>query len=722
MNRIIRLALCVLTLVFLFAFAGVQAAQADGLEVHFINVGRNDAILIRCGGESAFIDSGTYGWGEYSTGYLRSQGVQSLKYYIGTHAHLDHVGGAPVILANFNVGTVIQPHSNVRKAIEASVETAAERQAVANANYQNLTVGQQIQVGSATITCLGPLSVLRASIDSADENDNSLVLMLSYGSNRFLLSADATSTSMKAIEAAGPGSLRADVYKNAHHNGATKESLIAAIRPKWTVFSTAAKYMPAKDYLEMLSRYGSQSLITTDSHSGHIIMTSDGSNISVRTQHSASSISLNKSSMALYIGKSETLKATVKPSGRYKTVTYVSDNPAVATVSASGKVTGVSQGTTTIRAIEPTGPVALCQVTVWPQTLTLKKSEITLETGKSTTVSWSVQPSGGKKPVITWASADETVARVDQKGKITGVYPGTTTVTATLPNGQVSSVSVTVSPVKVSSIKLSPSKLTLSLGESGLMKAKISPSNATWKEVAWSIQDESIATVSQDGTVTAVSPGTTTLVAFTQDGKTKTAKITVKPLYVKKILISDEPAGLVAGVSGRNQAQLSYAVQPANASIQQVKWSSSDSKVLSVDERGVVTAHKAGKATITCKATDGSGKYAKVKITVAANELSRKVYPVNGQLVIAPKKMRYTGGQLEITMAFVNRTGAKVSVPGQGVLTVVLPDGTQVPALQVGGKQSALKNGSTKTVKFNVPLSDARLYGLDLSRCSAVIQ
>ena len=98
------------------------------------------------------------------------------------------------------------------------------------------------------------------------------------------------------------------------------------------------------------------------------------------------------------------------------------------------------------------------------------------------------------------------------------------------------------------------------------------------------------------------------------------------------------------------------------------------------------------------------------------------MYPVNGQLVIAPQKMRYTGGKLEITMAFVNRTGAKVFVPGQGVLTVVLPDGTQVPALQVGGKQSALKNGSTKTVKFNVPLSDARLYGLDLSRCSAVIQ
>ena len=99
-RRIKRYLLCLLALVgLLCAFSG--AAQADGLEVHFLNIGRNDGILIRSGGESAFIDAGVYERGEQAARYMQGIGMTELTYYIGTHAHADHVGGAPVMIEAF---------------------------------------------------------------------------------------------------------------------------------------------------------------------------------------------------------------------------------------------------------------------------------------------------------------------------------------------------------------------------------------------------------------------------------------------------------------------------------------------------------------------------------------------------------------------------------------------------------------------------------------------
>ncbi|MDD7411607.1 MAG: hypothetical protein PUK86_00100, partial [bacterium] len=68
-------------------------ALADGLDVHFMNIDRNDGILIVCDGEAAFIDSGMPRFGTQAVEYMQSQGISSLRYYIGTHGHRDHVGG-----------------------------------------------------------------------------------------------------------------------------------------------------------------------------------------------------------------------------------------------------------------------------------------------------------------------------------------------------------------------------------------------------------------------------------------------------------------------------------------------------------------------------------------------------------------------------------------------------------------------------------------------------
>ena len=647
-------------------------------------------------------------------------GVDDLKYYIGTHANLDHVGGAPVILEAFETGAVIQPHATVKTAIEKSVKTAAEKKAVAEATYQTMTVGQKITVGDATITCLGPLSIRKASIHSDDENDNSLVLMLSYGEVDILLSADATHASMAAIEEANPGALRADIYKNAHHHGRTKENIIQAISPDWTIFS--AKSMPYTSYIRQLSEMGSQVLLTASRHSGNIILRTDGKNYSFDTQYSAESLTLKETSVSVYEGKKVSLKATLKPSNRYKALTYTSADPSVAVVSGDGKVTGVSAGETVIRVSDGCGLYAECRVTVKPATMTLRKTELTVKQHSRVSASWKIQPSGSK-PVITWASADTSIATVDEKGRITGVYPGVTTITATMPSGQVSSIKVTVNPIKVSSVKIKPSSVKMTIGESMTVTAKISPKNATWQDVTWSSADESIVTIDQNGVVHAVGVGKTTITATTREGKSRTAKVTIKPVYVKKIYLkADMTEGLFGGVAGRNQVQLSYSIEPANATIQDVVWSTSNKKIATVDENGVVTGHKEGKVTITCKATDGSGRYARIKLTFGKNARNRTVVPGKGEMVVRASRIRYQSNQLEIRMTYVNRSGEKQQIPLSGILTLVTPSGEQIPIMPVADKATTLKNNYSKTYKYRIPLStNPRLIGLDLTRCDAII-
>ncbi len=703
-----------------FLFGSAMAARADGLEVHFINVGRNDGILIRCGGEDVFLDSGTYEWGQPCVDYMKSVGVRSLKYYIGTHAHRDHVGGAPVVLAAFQTGAVLEPHRTVETAMQVCAKTDAEKAAVKNARYEVLTAGQSVQIGDATLSCLGPLHITPANYRSTAENVNSLVLMLTYGQNRFLLTGDATAASMRAIEAAHPGSLRADVYKNAHHNGETRKDLVAAISPKYTVISTDSSHMPTNKYLELLGDHGSKILITTENHSGNIVMTSDGKNIQVRTQYKASSISLDKTTLDLYEGQTSSLKASIQPSGRGKGILFTSDDPSIASVTSKGKVTGLCAGETFIHATDANGLSARCKVTVQPATLVLRKSEVSLRQHSTTSVSWSIRPSGSKKPAIRWASLNPDVASVNGSGKITGVYPGTAIITATMPNGQESRLTVEVKPIPVSSISVKPSSLKLTLGDTRKLTAKASPSKATWKEVAWSSADETIARVSSDGTVTAAGVGQTTITASVKDGKTRAVKVTVKPIYVKKIALSAAPAGLVAGVTGKNQAQMTCSIQPSNATIQSVRWTSSNNKVLTVDKNGVLTAHAAGKAYITCRATDGSGRYAKVRVTVAKNELNRPgIRPTANQLTTCVRRMRYTGNVLEVKMDFMNQSGSPKVIPNGGSLVVITPSGERISALRLEAG-TALRHRSTRSLTFRVPLTD-RLSGLDLTDCDAVI-
>ena len=166
---------------------------------------------------------------------------------------------------------------------------------------------------------------------------------------------------------------------------------------------------------------------------------------------------------------------------------------------------------------------------------------------------------------------------------------------------------------KVTSIKLNKTSATLYLKNTLTLKATVSPSNASNKNVTWSTSNKSVATVSSKGVVTPKKTGTVTITAKAKDGSGKkaTCKITVKQ-HVTKISLSKTSLSLKTG----SASTLKATVSPSNASSKKVTWSSSDKKVATVNSKGKVTAVKAGTATITCKAADGSGKKATCKVTV----------------------------------------------------------------------------------------------------------
>ncbi len=160
------------------------------------------------------------------------------------------------------------------------------------------------------------------------------------------------------------------------------------------------------------------------------------------TKVAVTGVTLNKATLALAVGGSETLTATVAPAtATVKTVTWASDNTAVATVDTTGKVTGVSAGTATITVTTTDGSkTAVCAVTVTaaivPVTgVTLNKSTTSIVAGANETLVATVAPANATDRTVTWTSDNTAVATVDTTGKVTGVSAGTATITVTTTDG-----------------------------------------------------------------------------------------------------------------------------------------------------------------------------------------------------------------------------------------------------------------------------------------------
>ena len=329
-------------------------------------------------------------------------------------------------------------------------------------------------------------------------------------------------------------------------------------------------------------------------------------------------ISLNKSSLTLNIGESQTLTATVSPSNATdKSVTWSTGNSSVATVSTGGTVKGVSAGQTTITAKTSNGKTATCTVYVnKPATgFSLNKPSTTLKVGQTEKLVATITPSDASVKTISWSSSDKSVATVDGDGNVKAFTPGTTKITASLFNSNLSA-SCIVTVIKNSNdptgITLDITNISGKIGDVQLINATVSPSNADDKTVTWTSSNSEIAYVTSYGVVTLKSAGTATVTAKTVNGLTATCIVVVKSSEIKPtgITLSTNSVTLEKGKS----TTILATVSPDNATDKTVTWSTNNSSV-AVVSGGKITAIGEGTTTITAKTVNGYSATCSVKVS-----------------------------------------------------------------------------------------------------------
>ena len=342
------------------------------------------------------------------------------------------------------------------------------------------------------------------------------------------------------------------------------------------------------------------------------------------------SISLSQTSAVIEKGDYIQLRATVTPDDDYApTVTWSSSNSSVATVDEWGIVTAVGAGNAVITA-HAGNASATCSVRVVEHTVTLDQSSATIPLYSTLQLNATVTPPDGYEPTVVWSSSRPGIATVTQDGLVKGYMTGTVTITARAGQSTATCV-VTVIPIYATGIALNTYQEDMEVGEVTRIIAYVAPNDVTNSEVSWSVTGNDVISASWNGSgneciVIAEKAGTATVTATTTDGTNLSATCVIRvsgsePVYIPVESISLNKSSLTMNVSSTRH--LVATVLPANATNRTVTWTSSNSNVVSVDEDGVITANKAGTATITATTNgfniDGIHLRVRCQVTVVAS-------------------------------------------------------------------------------------------------------
>ncbi len=319
-------------------------------------------------------------------------------------------------------------------------------------------------------------------------------------------------------------------------------------------------------------------------------------------------ITLNSDYQLLWVGAKYAIIPNIEPiDAENKNVTYMSSDPTVASVDEYGVVTALKGGSCVIEVTtEECHLTAACTIEVKEYVTSVKLSENFkfLNIGASGTLTVQVGSETATNKNIIWSSSNNEICSVDQEGNLIAGAIGTAVITATAVDGSgVNDTCVVrvVNPVR--SISVEPSTLRLLVGESKILEAKITPDDATIKDVDWSSSDEKIAVVDEAGEVFALSPGKVKITATSKDGNEVKGVCWVYVTPVVNITSLNINSSEIYMLTGKSR-QLSVRVRPA-VNTDSYTWYSSDTGIVVVDQSGVITTVGPGVAEVYVESTAG---------------------------------------------------------------------------------------------------------------------
>ena len=259
-----------LSLVSFYFYKEEDFTVSSNLKIYYLDVGQAYSTLLINNGKTMLIDTGNYDDSKFVIGYLNNLGIKKIDYLIGTHPHEDHIGSMASIIKNFDIDKIYMPDVVTTTSFFENVLIE-----VKNKGYFIKTPkeGDSFNLGEAVV------DVLYLDNDEDNFNDDSIILRVRFGSNKFLFMGDASS---KVEERILNKNLSADILKVGHHGSSTSTSdeFLKYVNPKYAIISVGKNNSYGHPSELVLKRLNDKniSILRTD-ECGTIVVESDGNNI-----------------------------------------------------------------------------------------------------------------------------------------------------------------------------------------------------------------------------------------------------------------------------------------------------------------------------------------------------------------------------------------------------------------------------------------------------------
>lgn len=418
-------------------------------------------------------------------------------------------------------------------------------------------------------------------------------------------------------------------------------------------------------------------------------------------------VNVSPEEMELQVGATKKIDVSIEPSDASdKSIIFESTDKSLATVSTTGVVAAQKVGVAYINVCNTGGSFfgkKVCNivtVNVVPkinevESMILSYGQKTIESGTTLRPSLIFKPEDTTDKRVTWQSSDNDVITVDSNGVITGVKDGVATITAT----SLSNPEITADfEIETVGYKKHPSQINIVNGDLELepddvveLIAEVSPNDATIKTVRWSTSDTAIASIDDNGMLTAISPGTAIITATSTDnGIQGTIFVTVKTIPVERVDWNVEE-NIIIGIN--EQIAASAKAYPDKATNKTVEYEIGDESIVSYVD-GIIKAKNYGKTTIIAKSVDGP--YAEINVEVK---------------YVMPERIELSVNELSVSVGETKKVDAKVSpenAENKDIYWVIIDDEEPKVSIDAEGNITGLQAGVT-TVRA-VSVADESVY------------